>query len=170
MNFLDLLKQSGGDGGIGEMARNLNLSSSQTSKLIEAVGPALLGGIKKQTDSNGLDGLARALQTGGHQRYIEDPREAVSATGIADGNKILGHLFGSKDVSRGVAAKAAETSGVDAGAIKKALPMLAGLAMGALSKKSNAGSSGLDGLLPQLLGGADGFGLDDVMGLAKKLF
>jgi hypothetical protein len=171
MNLVDLLTQSGGQDRIGELAKSLNLGSKETGALIDAVGPALLGGIKKQTSgSGGIEGLARALQSGGHQKYLEQPGLAESADGVADGNRILGHLFGSKDVSRNVAAKAAQTSGVDSGLIKKALPMLAGLAMGAISKKSDAGS-GLGGLLPGLLGGADdGFGLDDVMGLAKKLF
>lgn len=173
MNFVDLLTQSGGQDRVGELARSLNLGSKDTSALIAAVGPALLGGIKKQAKgTGGAVDLTRALQTGGHQKYLEEAGRSVSEEGIADGNRILGHLFGSKDVSRAVAAKASETSGVDSSLIKKALPMLAGLAMGALSKKSDAGS-GLESLLPSLLGGGgddDGFGLDDVMGIAKKLF
>lgn len=170
MNFVDLLTQSGGQDRVGELAKSLNLGSKETSALIAAVGPALLDGIKKQA-GGGAAGLASALQSGGHQKYLEEAGRSVSAEGVADGNRILGHLFGSKDVSRAVAAKASETAGVDSSLIKKALPMLAGLAMGALSKKSNAGS-GLESLLPSLLGGGDddGFGLDDVMGLAKKLF
>jgi hypothetical protein len=95
-----------------------------------------------------------------------------AADSVTDGNKILGHLFGSKDVSRNVAAQAAESTGISASLIKKALPLLAGLAMGAMSKTSNKGQS-LEASLPGLLGGLggdDGFGLDDVLGLAKKLF
>ena len=172
MNLVDLLTQSGGQDRIGEIAKSLNLGPTEAGALISAVGPALMGGIKKQAEgSGGIVDLTRALQTGGHKKYVEEAGRATSAEGIQDGNKILGHLFGSKDVSRGVAAKASERSGIDAGLIKKALPMIAGLAMGSLSKKSDAGS-GLEGLLPSLLGGGDddGFGLDDVMGLAKKLF
>jgi hypothetical protein len=44
--------------------------------------------------------------------------------------------------------------------------------MGAMSKNTNKGNS-LESSLPGLLGGLggdDGFGLDDVLGLAKKLF
>ena len=172
MDFVEMLSGSGGSASMGELAKSLNLGSDDTAKLISAVGPAFLSGIKKQAaDSGGVDGLTRALQTGGHQKYLDDPGSAVSADGIADGNRILGHLFGSKDVSRQVAARASESSGVEAGLIKKALPVLAGLAMGALSKKSDAGS-GLGDVLPSLLGGGDddGFGFDDVMGIAKKLF
>ena len=75
-------------------------------------------------------------------------------------------------MSRNVAANAASSTGLDAGLIKKALPLLAGLAMGALSKKSNAGQS-MGGGLTDLLGfggNDDGLGLDDVLNLAKKFF
>ena len=56
-----------------------------------------------------------------------------------DGNKILGHILGSKDVSRNVAAAAANDTGIDADLIKKALPLVAALAMGAMSKKTSGG-------------------------------
>ncbi len=96
-----------------------------------------------------------------------------------DGNKILGHIFGSKDVSRNVAAAASRDTGIDASLIKKALPLLATLAMGAMSKKTSGGrdlgssaSAGGLGPLADLLGGgdADSGGLDAILGMARKFF
>lgn len=95
-----------------------------------------------------------------------------------EGNKILGHIFGSKDVSRNVAAAASKDTGIDAGLIKKALPLLASLAMGAMNKKSSAGrdlgssaQGGGLGPLGDLIGMAGGKGgLDDVLGMARKFF
>ena len=110
---------------------------------------------------------------------VDDPASAIDAAGIADGNKILGHIFGSKDVSRNVAANASAETGIDPSLIKKALPMLAGIAMGALNKNSNAGrdlggtanQGGLGPLAGALLGGGDGkVGVDDVLSLARKFF
>ena len=123
----------------------------------------------------------RALETGGHDRYIDNPDLLASEETRSDGNNILGHIFGSKDVSRNVAAVAAKDTGIDADLIKKALPLLATLAMGAMNKKTSAGrdigpSSSAGGLGPlgDLLGGGkdsnDGFGLDDVLGMARKFF
>lgn len=176
MDLLDLLKSAGGNDGIGELAGAIGLGSGDTSKLIGALAPALLGGLQKNTASDsGLAGLRSALQSGGHERYVDNPKMLRDDTTRTDGNKILGHLFGSKDVSRNVAAHAAKETGIDTGIIKKALPLLASLAMGAMSKKSSAGrdlgstlSKGGLGPLGDLIGGGDGFGLDDVMGLAKK--
>jgi len=42
---------------------------------------------------------------------------------VQDGNGILGHIFGSKDVSREVAARASAQSGVGADVLKKLLPI-----------------------------------------------
>ena len=178
MDFLDLLKSAGGDNGIGELAGAVGLGSADTSKLIGALGPALLGGLQKNTaDDSGLAGLRNALQSGSHDRYLDNPALLREEATREDGNNILGHLFGSKDVSRNVAAHAASETGIDAGIIKKALPLLASLAMGAMSKKTSAGkelgssvSKGGLGPLGDLLGGGDGFGLDDVLGMAKKFF
>lgn len=178
MDFLDLLKSAGGDNGIGELAGAVGLGSADTNKLIGALGPALLGGLQKNTtDDSGLAGLRNALQAGGHDRYLDNPELLREDATRQDGNNILGHIFGSKDVSRNVAAHAASETGIDAGIIKQALPLLASLAMGAMNKKTSAGqelgaSLGKGGLGPlgDLLGGGDGLGLDDVLGLAKKFF
>lgn len=172
MNLLEMLDSVGGNESLGSLASSLGLDASKANELVGAVAPALLGGLKKQAGSEGgLSGITKALQTGNHQRYVENPDLMTSEETRMDGNKILGHLLGSKDTSRNVAAQAADFTGIDVGLIKKALPMIAGLAMGAMSKNSDAGNASADsigGLLGGLIG--DDFGVDDVLNLAKKFF
>ena len=179
MDLMDLLKATGGDDSIGALAKTVGLGSSDASKLVESLAPALLRGVQKNTaDDDGLAGLRHALESGGHDRYIDNPDLMASEDTRADGNNILGHIFGSKDVSRNVAAAAAKDTGLDAGLIKKALPLLASLAMGAMSKKTSAGrdvgasrDAGGLGPLGDLIGLGDGkSGLDDILGMAKKFF
>jgi len=180
MDLMDLLLKTGAGDSVGKLAGSVGLGDSQAKDLIGALSPALMRGLQKQTESSSsLDALQNALAKGRHQQYVDQPELMQSAETREDGNKILGHLFGSKDVSRNVAAQAAEQTGIDSGLIKKALPLLAGLAMGALSKKTSAGSAageapggGLGGLLGGLLGGGsdEQSGVDDLLGLAKKLF
>lgn len=185
MNLMDLLKDAGADGGIGQIARQVGLSGAQAGDLVKALSPALTRGLQKQNSSgDGLAAFAKALSSGSHQQYIDRPELLQEEQSRQDGNKILGHLFGSKDVSRNVAAHASEQTGLSASLIKKALPLLAGLVMGAVSKKSNAGKSlteqsggglgSLGGLAGVLLGGGDkdddGMGIDDVINLARKFF
>ena len=177
MDLMDLLKASGGGDSVSQLASAVGLESSDTSKLVESLAPALMRGLQKNTASDdGIAGLRRALETGGHDRYIDDPSLMRAAETRADGNNILGHIFGSKDVSRNVAAAAAKDTGIDASLIKKALPLLASLAMGAMSKKSSAGRdlgslADSGGLLGDLLGKVSGKGgLDDILGMARKFF
>ena len=53
---------------------------------------------------------------------------------LNDGNSILGHIFGNKDVSRNIANYGANQAGLSSTLMKKALPIVASLVMGALSK------------------------------------
>jgi len=80
-----------------------------------------------------------------------------------DGNAILDHIFGSKEVSRGVAREAAGLSGVGSSVLKKMLPVIASMVIGALAKQmfggrrsggqADAGSGGLGDILGDILGG-----------------
>ena len=178
MDLMDLLKSAGGGDRVDQLASAVGLGSSDASKLVGALAPALMRGLQKNTASDdGLAGLQRALETGGHDRYIDDPSLLGSDDTRVDGNNILGHIFGSKDVSRNVAAAASKDTGIDAGLIKKALPLLASLAMGAMSKKTSAGrdlgssaQGGGLGPLGDLLGGGGLGDLDDILGMARKFF
>ena len=129
----------------------------------EALLPAILGGFKKQAQSQptgveGLGGLLGQLGGGG----LLDQMLAPQPTDVSRGNDVLGQIFGSKDVSRTVAQNAAAQSGLDPGVLKKMLPMLAMLVAGFMAKQQSASAAsapaapaggGLGGLLGGLLGG-----------------
>ncbi|MDH4048580.1 MAG: DUF937 domain-containing protein [Gammaproteobacteria bacterium] len=176
MDLMDLLASAGGNKSVENMGKQLGLGGADTGKLIGALAPALLKGIQGQAQSaNSAAGLQKALSSATHQRYLDNPELVSDEATRTDGNNILGHLFGSKDVSRNVAADAAKATGIDPGLVKKALPILAGLAMGALSKKSTttAGQTdlgGLGSLLAGLGGGKSSAGVGDLLGMARKLF
>jgi hypothetical protein len=175
MQITDILNQVGG---IQSMARELGISESEASRGAEALAPAILGGLKKQAQAQpaGLEGLGGLLgQLGGGS--LLDNVLSPEPTDVSRGNDVLGELFGSRDVSRTVAQNAAAQSGLDAGVLKKMLPMLAMLVAGYMAKQPGQGmpgqgSGGLGGLLGGLLGGqgagrqATGGGLS---GLASML-
>jgi hypothetical protein len=121
-----------------------------------------------------------ALANGGHGQYVEDLSRLGSAAAVQDGNGILGHILGSKDVSRQVAAQAAAQTGIGADVLKRMLPVLATLAMGALGRQAAGARPGGVGLGPASGGGVagmlgslldrdrDGSVADDVMGMLGK--
>jgi hypothetical protein len=177
MNLMDLLGGSGASSSIDELAGAVGLDSDKAASVIGALQPALMRAVKNQAaNGEGMDSLRRALETGNHQRYIENPALLREAATRDDGNAILGHLFGSKDVSRNVAAQASAQTGISPDLIKQALPLVASLAMGAMSKQTSAGrelgdaAGGLGSLGALIDADGDGVGLDDVLGLAKRFF
>jgi hypothetical protein len=96
----------------------------------------------------------------------------ASPEAIADGNGVLGQIFGSKDASRAVAAQAAEQTGIGSDVLKQMLPMVAAMAMGSLARGQQAGASSGGGIMDMLTGlldqNKDGSAVDDVLGMASK--
>jgi len=82
----------------------------------------------------GLSSLINALQKGNHHNYLDNTSMLGQNSTIQEGNSILGHIFGSKDVSRNVANYGSQQAGLSSSLMKKALPILAPLVLSALSK------------------------------------
>jgi Carboxypeptidase regulatory-like domain/Bacterial protein of unknown function (DUF937) len=61
---------------------------------------------------------------------------------------ILGHIFGSKDVSRQVASRASAQTGISESVLKGMLPVVAAMAMGAMSKRMAAAPTPATGARP----------------------
>ena len=159
MQITDILAQAGG---LQSIARELGVSENQAASGTEALIPAILGGFKKQAQSqpSGLEGLGDLLgQLGGGS--LMDDVLSPQPTDVDRGDDVLGRIFGSKDVSRTVAQNAASQSGLDPSLLKKMLPMVAMLVAGYMAKQGSAASpaqassagGGLGDLLGGLLGG-----------------
>jgi hypothetical protein len=158
MQITDLLAQMGG---LGSMSRELGISEKQAASGAAALLPAILGGFKKQaqTQPTGLEGLGGLLGQLGGGGLLDDVLSS-RPTDVSRGNNVLGQIFGSKDVSRAVAQNAASQSGLDTGILKKMLPMLAMLVAGFMAKGQFGGAvqptssgGGIGGMLGGLLGG-----------------
>ncbi|MEZ5543511.1 MAG: DUF937 domain-containing protein [Pseudomonadota bacterium] len=183
MNLLGMLLDTQGSAALKQLTGAFGVSESEARTALSALVPALARGMQNNMATpQGAEDLLGALARGGHQRYIDQPGAVPAQQVTADGNAILGHLLGSKDVSRRVAGHAADQTGLDSGLLKKMLPVIATLVMGAVSKQTGAvqglpgglggqaaGGAGLGGMLTQFLDAdKDGSILDDLMGMARK--
>ncbi|MCB1814502.1 MAG: DUF937 domain-containing protein [Candidatus Competibacteraceae bacterium] len=186
MNLLDTIMNSQGSP-VGQIARQFGLDERTVGNVMQQFLPALTNGVKKNVQQDGgLDSLLGALNRGGHERYLDDSASITQPGAVQDGNNILGHLFGDKQVSRELAARTSQQTGVDSSILKQMLPMVAGLAMGALNKQTHAmgmtgggmtgggltggaqSSSSLGPLMGLLDADGDGSVVDDLMGLAGR--
>jgi hypothetical protein len=181
--LMETILGAAGGGVLQSVAGKFGLDERQAAGAIQALLPALTGGVQRNVaQQGGLESLLGALADGHHQQYLDDPSTLQDESTRDDGNSILGHLLGSKDVSRQVAAQAAEQTGLGTDLMKQMLPIVASLAMGALSKQSSGNnlagmmqggeSSGVMGLLGSFLDqNRDGSMVDDVLkGVAGHLF
>jgi len=181
MDLLNMLLNAGGGSAIQQLSKNFGLSQDQTTSAISSLLPALGAGLARNASQpGGLDALLGALSSGRHESYLDNPEVLGSSDAIADGNGILGHILGTKEVSRGVAKNASARTGISEDILKKMLPAVAAMAMGVLSKQ-NAGAAfrapgaaaasggGIMGMLSGFLDkNQDGSVLDDVLGMLFK--
>lgn len=179
MQLSDILDKSGG---LQSIARELNIGEADAARAAAALGPAVLGGFRKQAESHpqGLEGLGGLLSQFGGGGLL-DSVLSPTPTDTGPGNNVLGQIFGSKDVSRAVAQNAAAQSGQDPSLLKKMLPLLAMLVAGYMAKQRGAGGAkfsadggaGLGGMLGGMLGGqgagdSPGGGLGGLLGMGGQ--
>ena len=169
--LLDLLAGAHAQPAKQQLGQQFGLSEDMTQQAMAALIPALAAGLKSNaSQSGGVEALLGALSKGSHSRYLDEPGLLDRTETRNDGNSILGHLLGSKEVSRSVASRASEKTGLSSDLLKQMLPIVATMVMGSLSKKSeepdtvsqlagmlgggqSAQGGGLGGLLGGLLGG-----------------
>ena len=175
MNLLELLLSGENGSAMQQLGKNFDLSPDQTQSAVKELIPALTRGMQKNTnDAPGLDDLLDALKTGNHGNYLDSPSTLGQTSTTNDGNDILGHIFGNKQVSRDVAGRAAERSGISSTILKKMLPIVATMVMGQLGKKILGGGKQVNransgGLLSSLIDSdRDGAIWDDLLGMGAR--
>lgn len=175
MSLTDALVQSGA---IDAMARELGIDSATARQAAGALLPAVVAGLgRNQVGAGGagsggggladvLGGLAGAAGgagglggLGGLGGALLDQVLHSDPTPTQPGNEILGQIFGSKDVSRGVADEVAGSTGLSSDLLKRMLPILAMAVVGYMMKQHGSdqapaeGQSGGGGLFGGALGG-----------------
>lgn len=119
------------------MAKQFDLAQEQVTKAMAALTPAFSSGLKRSS-ANPYDfsALLAAMSSGNYAKYFEDMTKAFTPQGIADGNSVLEQLFGSKEVSRAIAAQAAQMTGIGQDILKQMMPAMADTLMGGLFKQA----------------------------------
>ena len=185
MNILDAILNAQGGNTTQQLGQQFGLDQAQVGSALSALVPALAAGFQRNASSQGgLDSLLGALAGGQHQRYVDDISSLGDPRARQEGDAILGHIFGNKDVSREVASRASQQTGINPAILKAMLPVVAAMMMGALSRRSGgapqagftpgapmqAGAGGgiLDMLTPMLDSNRDGSMVDDVMGMLGR--
>ncbi|TCR91225.1 DUF937 domain-containing protein [Rhizobium sp. BK376] len=135
--LFDMMMQAQNGAAMEAMSKQFNLAQEQTTKAMAALMPAFSSGFKRSaTDPYNFTSLMQSIASGNYAKYFEDMSKAFTPEGIADGNNVLARLFGSKDVSRAIAAQAAQMTGIGQEIYKRMLPVMADTLVGGLFKET----------------------------------
>lgn len=151
MTMLDMIMAAQGGAAMGNLGQQFGLNEQQAQQAVRALLPALSSGIKRNTASpDGLADFLKALNRPNHERYFDDPGALGEPATRQDGNAILGHILGSKDVSLAAVQRASAQTGIGQEILRQMLPIIASIIMGALTK---SGRNPLNDILGEILGG-----------------
>ncbi len=135
--LFDMMLQAQNGMAMDAMAKQYGLAQEQAAKAVAALMPAFASGFKRNaTNPYDFSALVQAMTSGNYAKYFEDMSSAFTPQGIADGNQVLQQLFGSKEVSRAIAAQAAQLSGIGQDILKQMMPAMADTLMGGLCKQT----------------------------------
>ncbi len=155
MDITELLKSNLGSQLISGISGKTGTSENETTSVVNAAAPALLGMLKKNASTEqGAAGILGAL--GKHDGSILDNLSGFLGSGdTSDGDGILSHILGGKRST--VESAISKQTGVNSSQVSSILTMLAPVIMGYLGKQTKSSgnvtnSSGLGGLLGGLLG------------------
>ncbi len=146
---------------ISAIGRQFGLNEEQTRAAMEALGPVVAAGVRRNAQSpEGLQDIMKSIFTGGHDATLGDPDAVSLERAKPAGDEILKQIFGDKDVSRGVAQQLSATSGIGAAILKKLLPIVATLVLGKLAKGFGGSAQAQ---VPTGNSGGAGGGLGDIL-------
>ncbi|GLK78569.1 DUF937 domain-containing protein [Methylopila turkensis] len=142
INFYELMRQAQGGAAFDNIARAYGLDPAQMRAATAALTPAFAQSFQRQArNDHAAHRLNELFGADVYARAFEAHAAALDPTARAAGDDALGALFGSKEVSRAVAAQAAAASGVQAEIIRKVLPVLTSILIGGFMKASQGASA-----------------------------
>lgn len=133
---------------IEQLARQFGISEAEAQQAVDMLGPVVAAGFRRGTATDGLAPMLESLRQPGGGGAPGSAKEF--------GDAILSQIFGSKDVSRGVASELSASSDLGSSLLKKLLPVIAAMVFSQVVK-SMTKSGGAPG------GGNQGGGLGDIL-------
>lgn len=140
MASTDLLSGPEGRAFIASVASTHGLTPQQAEAAVRGLIPELVNGLERNTLSRGgIADLLKALATGGHERYLASPDILGNPAIMADGQRILGHLFRSEGAAQRATRFVEGETGVSRSVLWQILPGVAALLIGWLARQAKGG-------------------------------
>lgn len=140
MASTDLLSAPEGRAFIAAVASTHRLTPQQAEAAVRGLIPELVNGLERNTLSRGgIADLLKALATGDHERYLAAPDILGNPAIMADGQRILGHLFRSQAAAQRATRFVEGETSVSRTVLWQILPGVAALLIGWLARSAKGG-------------------------------
>jgi hypothetical protein len=167
MSVLENVLSLGNSGLVEQLAGQFGINPEQAASAVTALLPALAGGLKEKLASAAGPALSNLISGGSLTQFADNPAALATPAALAQGNSILGQIFGGSDLSN-IASTVAQKVGISSGVITAMLPIAATLLGGLLSKSTAGGKGNLTEVVDALAGGHHGL-MDAIKGFASKV-
>ena len=152
MSLLEMLMTQVQPSQLEQIGRAAGVNQDQVASVLKGALPGMLEGLSRNAGTpQGAEALWGALDRDHDGGVLDNLAGFLGGSGgMADGAKILGHVFGSRQA--GVENSISRASGVDMASVAKIMAMAAPLIMAALGKaknQMNLDPSGLSRMLGQ---------------------
>jgi hypothetical protein len=151
MNLLDLLLQSLGGDAVGRISAQLGIDEATARRAIQAALPLIITALAQNASSpQGADSLYQALASDHDGTLLDNVPSYLDHPDTADGQAILGHVFGEQESA--VVNQFSAQTGLDSDLLMKLLPILAPIVLAQLGKQQRDGGLDSGGLADVLSG------------------
>lgn len=153
MTLDDSFRSASGQELIGKIAGAYDIDEQSAQRAVQSLADELRARIQRSMLSRGgVADVVSLVTAPGATRTPADGAGFASPEFVANGDQILDVLIGNKHVSRGIAARTASSSGVDASTVQKLLPVVATLVIGELQKQSGPAIAKVASTIPGFSG------------------
>ncbi len=152
MDLVKLLHDTDGGAGMTALAQSFGLSKADTEKAVASVLPEMSARLERNMLSRGGVADLVAMLGAAQAKGVGRPEVIGTDVGRQQGDVLLEQLFGTRDKSRAVAAKASYASGIGESVIKAMLPYIASMVINAIFKRTSGGLGDILSKIPNMGG------------------
>lgn len=167
-NLSEIINSAQGGQAVQNLAQQFGISPDQAQSAVQALIPAISGGLMQKVGQSGdLGGIISALTDPTHSAAFNNADAAQSSTTAEKGGDAVSNMFGSSHIANQIAQQASSVTGIRPDVLMQMMPVLVSIVLGGLAK--SAQNQGFGGMLGQLAQAAQQGNLGNIGNLGQGL-
>jgi hypothetical protein len=165
-NLSDIINNAQDGKAVENLAQQFGISPDQAQSAVQALIPAISGGLMQKVGGAGdLGGIISALTDPTHGAAFNNADAAQSSATAEKGGNAVSDMFGSSHIANQIAQQASSVTGIRPDVLMQMMPVLVSIVLGGLAK--SAQNQGFGGMLGQLAQAAQQGNLGNIGNLGQ---